>query len=62
VPITANRLSKIERKAIVAKIMAKVKLWSLKSISYISRVMLISTIRFGMFNFWAFVFPWPGGY
>ncbi|KAJ8432878.1 hypothetical protein Cgig2_021014 [Carnegiea gigantea] len=46
VPITANRLSKIECKAIVGKIMAKVKLGSLKSISYVSRAMLITTIRF----------------
>ena len=35
------------------------KIWALKSLSYASRAVLINSVVFGMFNYWAFIFLLP---
>ena len=49
----------MECKTLVEKISAKITTWSSRHISYAGRVVLINTILFDMFNFWAQVFIFP---
>ncbi|KAJ8430050.1 hypothetical protein Cgig2_025759 [Carnegiea gigantea] len=51
-PITVSILSKVECKSFVDKILARIKIWSSKSICHAVRVTLINFVLFGMFNFW----------
>ena len=51
VPIIASRLSKLECRALVDKIVAKIRLWSTRNISFAGRAQLLNIVIFGMFNF-----------
>ena len=59
VPITSNRLTTMECGNLVEKITARMKIWATKSLSYAGRVVLINTMVFGMFNYWASIFNLP---
>jgi len=59
VPITSSRLTKVECRNLIEKITTRMKIWATKSLSYVGRVMLINTVVFGMFNYWAFIFILP---
>ncbi|KAJ8430638.1 hypothetical protein Cgig2_032158 [Carnegiea gigantea] len=59
VPIITSKLGNVKSRAVVDKIMAKVKFWSSKTTSYAGRALLISTILFAMFNFWVSIFLIP---
>jgi len=59
VPITSSRLTKVECRNLVEKITAKMKIWATKSLSYAGRVVLINSVVFGMFNYWASIFILP---
>ncbi|KAJ8425349.1 hypothetical protein Cgig2_027212 [Carnegiea gigantea] len=52
IPITASRLSKVECRTLVDKIMVKFRLWSTKNISFIGRAQLINSVVFGMYSYW----------
>jgi len=58
-PITSSKLSKIECRLLTEKITAKVLTWSSRHISYVGRVVLVSTVLFGLLNFWAIIFILP---
>ena len=58
-PITASRLTKGECGLLVEMITAKILVWSSRHLSYAGRLVLINTVLFGMFNFWAQVFILP---
>jgi len=58
-PITTSRLTKIECRGLVDKILAKVHLWATRSISFARRAKLITSVIFGMFNYWASIFMLP---
>ena len=58
-PITASRLSKGECTTLVEKITARILVWTSRHISYAGRLVLVNTVLFGMFNFWAQVFIIP---
>ena len=58
-PITASRLSKGECRLLVEKITAKILTSISRHISYARRVILINSILFGMYNFYAEVFILP---
>ncbi|KAJ8429749.1 hypothetical protein Cgig2_031567 [Carnegiea gigantea] len=58
-PITASKLSKLECRILVEKIMGKVRLWSTRSLSLVGRAQLLNTVVFGMYNFWAMIFILP---
>ena len=58
-PITASKLSKRECSLLVEKITGKMRTWVSRHISYAGRVVLINSVLFGMFNFWAKVFLLP---
>ncbi|KAJ8436760.1 hypothetical protein Cgig2_030118 [Carnegiea gigantea] len=45
VPVAASRLSKLECKALVEKIMGKIRLWATKSISFVGRAQLLNSVK-----------------
>jgi len=59
VPITASRLTKIECRGLVEKIMAKVQFWGTRNILFAGRAQLINSVVCGMFNYWASIFILP---
>ena len=59
VPIVSSRLTKIECNELVEKITARIHTWSTRHISYAGRMVLINTVLFGIFNFWATIFLLP---
>jgi len=59
VPITASKLSKLECRSLVEKIMGKFKLWSSRSLSLAGRAQLLNSVVFRMYNFWASIFILP---
>ena len=58
-PITASRLTNGEYNILAEKITTKIKVWASRHISYAGRLVLVNTVLFGMFNFWAQVFILP---
>jgi len=59
VPIVANKLTKLECVHLVDKFTAKVHQWAPRNISYAGRLVLINSVLFGMFNYWALIFLLP---
>jgi len=59
VPITGSKLSKMECRSLVEKIMGKIKLWFTRNLSFAGRAQLLSPVIFGMYNFWASIFILP---
>ena len=59
VPIVASKLSKPKCAQLVTKITSRVHLWSTRNISYARRLVLINSVIFGMFNYWASIFLLP---
>ena len=58
-PITASKLSKVECRTLVEKITARIRTWASRHISYAGRLVLVNSVLFGIFNFWAQVFMLP---
>ncbi|KAJ8421553.1 hypothetical protein Cgig2_004598 [Carnegiea gigantea] len=56
VPVIASKLSKLDCSMLVDKILAKVKIWSSRNISFADRTVLINIVLFGMINYWASIF------
>ncbi|KAJ8419838.1 hypothetical protein Cgig2_030549 [Carnegiea gigantea] len=59
VPVTASRLSKLECRGLVKKIMGKIRFWATKSISFVGRAQLLNLVVFGMISYWASIFILP---
>jgi len=59
IPITVRRLNKLECIALVEKILGNIMLWSTKSISFAGRAQLLTSVVFGMHNYWATIFIVP---
>jgi len=49
--VTSHKLSKIDCSILVDKILAKVKIWSSRNISFACRIVLINSILFGMITY-----------
>ena len=56
VPITANKLSKLECRLLVEKITQRIKTWATRSTSYAWRVAFINSVVMGVCNFGATIF------
>ena len=61
VPITANKLSKIECKLLVEKFTRNITTWATKTIPYAGRVAMVNSVLMGIFTFWATIFVLPKG-
>ena len=59
IPITSGRLSKLECSTLVEKIAARIHTWATRNLSFAGLAMLINSIIFGMFNYWASIFLLP---
>ncbi|KAJ8435469.1 hypothetical protein Cgig2_021102 [Carnegiea gigantea] len=59
VPITASRLTKNECTELVEKLLARVRIWATKSLSFAGRARLINSVIFGMYAYWATIFILP---
>jgi len=59
VPITANKLSRMECRMLVEKFTQRIKTWAIRSTSYAGRVALINSALMGIYNFWAIIFIIP---
>jgi len=59
VPVTASRLTKMECRGLVEKIIAKVNVWATISFSFTGRAVLINSVLFGMYSSWASIFILP---
>jgi len=57
--ITASKLSQLEYRTLVEKILGKIRQWSTRSFSFAGRPQLLESVRFGMYNFWASIFILP---
>ena len=58
-PITSSRMSKAECSTLVTKITARIRIWASRHMSYAGRLVLVNSVLFGMFSFWAQVFILP---
>ena len=59
VPIVSSRLTKVECTELVDKMTARIHTWATRNISYAGRLVLINTVLFGIFNYWASIFLLP---
>ena len=59
VPITSGRLTKIECSNLVDKIMARIRVWATRNLSFAGRAALINGVIFGLFNYWASILLLP---
>ena len=59
VPITSGRLSKVECSSLVDKILACIRVWATRNLSFARRATLINGVIFGMFGYWASIFLMP---
>lgn len=59
IPLSSKKLTHIQCKPLVDKIVQRMNHWTTKSLSYTTRVLLIKSILSSMFNFWAQVFLFP---
>ncbi|KAJ8419495.1 LOW QUALITY PROTEIN: hypothetical protein Cgig2_018752 [Carnegiea gigantea] len=58
-PITTNKLSEVESRALIEKITGKVRMWATGSLSFTGRAQLLNSVIFGMYNYWATIFILP---
>jgi len=61
IPITANRLSKMEYRSLVDKITARITTWSTRNLSYAGRAALIQPVLMQIFTFCARILILPQG-
>jgi len=59
VPITTRRLSKIECQGPIDKITTRIRGWTSRKLSFVGRTLLINTVIFELFTYWASVFILP---
>ncbi|KAJ8419248.1 hypothetical protein Cgig2_009795 [Carnegiea gigantea] len=61
VPITANKLSKLECSVSMEKFTRRITTWAIRTISCARKTVLINSVLMGVFNFWAKIFIIPKG-
>ncbi|KAJ8428966.1 LOW QUALITY PROTEIN: hypothetical protein Cgig2_003297 [Carnegiea gigantea] len=59
VPVTASKLTKLECRSLVEKMLSRVHICSTRHFSFAGRAKPINSIIFGMFNYWASIFMLP---
>lgn len=59
VPICAKRINSIQCEVLVEKMIAKIRLWSLRNLSYIARTQLVQSVLMSIHQHWAQVFVLP---
>lgn len=59
VPLSYKKLTYLQCRPLIDKILARVKCWTARFLSYAGRVQLIRSVIFGMQTFWAQIFMLP---
>ena len=59
VPLSTKKLSIIQWYLLIENIMARIKSWTAKKLSYAGRTQLIKTVLFGVQSYWAQLFIIP---
>lgn len=60
-PLMPHRLRPQEYQPLIDRVRKKIKSWTIRNLSFAGRLQLIQSVLYGMFNFWASVFPLPKG-
>lgn len=58
-PISGVRWDKLACNALLEKIVARLKAWSSRGLSYAGRVQLVNTVLMSITNYWSSVFQLP---
>lgn len=59
VPLSSKKLTYAQCKPLLEKILAKVKCWTVKFLSYAGRLQLVKSVLFGMQTYWSQIFLLP---
>lgn len=60
-PLMPHKLRPHDYQPLIDRVTKKIKSWTLRNLSFAGRLQLIQSVLYGMFNFWASVFPLPKG-
>lgn len=61
VPLTSKKLTIVQCQPLIDKLVARIRHWSAKLLSYGGRVQLIKSVLFAVTNYWLQCFPLPKG-
>ncbi|XP_059295322.1 uncharacterized protein LOC132048633 [Lycium ferocissimum] len=61
VPISSKRLSAVECEMLVEKMVAKIRTWGSRNLSYAGRVQLVNSVLMHIHAYWSFIFLLPKG-
>lgn len=61
VPLMPHNLRPQDYQPLVDRVRKKITSWAVRKLSFAGRLVLIQSVLYGMFNFWASVFPLPKG-
>ncbi|XP_018435427.2 uncharacterized protein LOC108807663 [Raphanus sativus] len=61
VPLSPSKLKKHDYQPLIDKVLARIKSWTVKRLSFAGRLQLLQTVVYGITNFWSSVFPLPKG-
>ena len=61
VPLMPHKLRPQDYQPLIDRVKKKIKSWTIRNLSFAGRLQLIQSVLYGMFNFWASVFPLPKG-
>lgn len=59
IPLSSKKLTYVQCKPLLEKIIARMKCWSVKFLSYSGRLQLIKSVIFGMQTYWSQIFILP---
>nr|XP_016493285.1 PREDICTED: uncharacterized protein LOC107812650 [Nicotiana tabacum] len=57
IPLSTKKISLMQWQPLIQKIVARVSSWTTKKLSYAGRVQLVQSILFGIWAYWAQLFP-----
>lgn len=61
VPLMPHRLRPQDYQPLIDRVRKKITSWTIRNLSFAGRLVLIQSVLYGMFNFWASVFTLPKG-
>ena len=59
VPLISSNLSSTDCKGLIDKLLARIKSWTNRFLSFAGRLQLITLVLYSMQNFWAGIFHFP---
>lgn len=59
IPIYAKKISNAQCEALIEKMIARIRVWSTRNLSYMARVQLVNSVLLSLHSYWAQVFILP---